>query len=133
MHPVARAALLAGVGSALALGLGVARLTHPRSLLRSRQHQLSFDGHERTYRLHLPPQYGGQTPLPLVVMLHPRSDFARQFEIYSGMSHQADLAGFAVVYPEGLAGDGDPARSWNAGFCCGYPYEHGVDDVGFIL
>jgi polyhydroxybutyrate depolymerase len=65
-------------------------------------------------------------------MLHPRGDYARQFETYSGMSHQADAAGFVVVYPDGLAGPDDPARSWNAGFCCGYAIANKVDDVGFL-
>jgi polyhydroxybutyrate depolymerase len=65
-------------------------------------------------------------------MLHPRGDFARQFELYSGMSHQADELGFVVAYPDGLAGPHDSARSWNAGFCCGYPYEQNADDVGFV-
>jgi polyhydroxybutyrate depolymerase len=133
MHPIARAALVGGLlGVPLAVGLGIARLTHPLSLLRSHEHHLTYGGYDRTYRLHLPPQYDGATPLPLVVMLHPRGDYARQFEIYSGMSHQADEAGFVVVYPDGLAGPDDPARSWNAGFCCGYPYEQNVDDVGFV-
>jgi polyhydroxybutyrate depolymerase len=132
MHLIARAALAGGL-LAVPLVLGIARLTHPRSLWRSRDYRLAFGGYEREYRLHLPPQYDSAARLPLVVMLHPRGDFARQFELYSGMSHQADQAGFAVVYPNGLAGGGDPARSWNAGFCCGYPYEHGVDDVGFVM
>ncbi|HLH21801.1 MAG TPA: PHB depolymerase family esterase [Chloroflexota bacterium] len=132
MRSLVRAALAGGLAGASLAALGVARLTHPLSLLRSREHHLTFGGRERTYRLHLPPRYNGRARLPLVVMLHPRGDYARQFEIYSGMSHQADQAGFVVAYPNGLAGPDDPARSWNAGFCCGYPYAHNVDDVGFI-
>jgi polyhydroxybutyrate depolymerase len=133
MHRGVRAGLVGGLaGGVVAAGLGVAQLTHPLSLFRSRDYTLSYGGYTRSYRLHLPPQYDGAARLPLVVMLHPRTDYARQFELYSGMSYQADQAGFTVVYPNGLGGPDDPAQSWNAGFCCGYPYEQNVDDVGFV-
>jgi polyhydroxybutyrate depolymerase len=126
------------VGSRLLLALlacGVVALVvleNPLSIARTREQRLVVDGRERPYLLHLPPQYRPGARLPLVVMLHPRGDYARQFEVYSGMSAKADREGFVVVYPNGTGDAADPALSWNAGFCCGYPLEHNLDDVGFI-
>jgi polyhydroxybutyrate depolymerase len=126
------------VGSRLVLGLlacGVAALVvlvNPATIARTQEQRLVVGDRERVYLLHLPPQYGGEARLPLVIMLHPRGDYARQFEVYSGMSAKADRDGFVVVYPNGTGDEADPALSWNAGFCCGYPLVHHLDDVGFI-
>jgi hypothetical protein len=57
-----------------------------------------------------------------------------------GFDAVADRRGFIVTYPEGsdrarplLNALGKPGfLTWNAGGCCGYAVEHGIDDVGFI-
>jgi polyhydroxybutyrate depolymerase len=120
------------LGIALGGVLALVVLLNPVTIARTFEQHLVADGRQRSYLVHLPPQYDSQTRLPLVIMLHPRSDYARQFEVYSGMSAKADREGFVVVYPNGTGDEADPALSWNAGFCCGYPLLHDLDDVGFI-
>lgn len=87
---------------------------------------LTLQGHSRSYDLHVPPQYDGKTPLPLVFMLHSLGGDAATFANDTGFNAKADAEGFFVVYPEGLN------NSWNAGSCCGSSSEHNVDDVGFV-
>jgi polyhydroxybutyrate depolymerase len=83
--------------------------------------KLRWGGQERSYRVHAPPGYDGNTPLPLVVTLHFSPGDAAQIAITSGMSAKADKEGFLVLYPEGQSG------GFNALVCCG-----NADDVGFI-
>ncbi len=87
------------------------------------QRSLPFGGFDRGYLLHLPPGYGGATPVPLVVDLHGFTSNAVQQRGISGMAAVSDAAGFAVVYPDGVM------NAWNAKLCCG---NQGVDDVAFI-
>jgi polyhydroxybutyrate depolymerase len=102
-------------------------------------HTLEFGGLKRSYLLHIPA--GAPVgPLPLVVGLHGGAGSGASFAKMSGFDTVADLAGFIVVYPNGTDKP-RPLReamgksgfdTWNAGSCCGYAQEHGVDDVGFI-
>ena len=51
----------------------------------------------------------------------------------SGFNGDADLNGFAEVYPNGTGRlSDDILLTWNGGACCGYAQEKNVDDVGFI-
>lgn len=68
--------------------------------------QISVDGRQRSYRLHVPPGYRAGTALPLVVNLHYMGGQGADQERVTAMSALADQAGFLVVYPDGL---GDPA------------------------
>ena len=70
---------------------------------------LTFEGYARSYDLHVPPQYDGKTPLPLVFALHPFNGDAATFANVTGLNKEADVNGFFVVYPQGLE------NSWNAG------------------
>jgi polyhydroxybutyrate depolymerase len=87
---------------------------------------LTFQGYARSYDLHVPPQYDGKTPLPLVFALHERGGDAATFANATGFNQKADAEGFFVVYPQGLN------NSWNAGSCCGPSSQQKVDDTGFI-
>ena len=87
---------------------------------------LTFQGYARSYILHVPPQYDGKAPLPLVIALHPFGDNATSWANFTGFSKEADAEGFFVVYPQGLEG------SWNAGSCCRPSSQKIYDDVGFI-
>ena len=103
------------------------------------RHELSFGGLKRSYLLHLPvnPPAG---PLPLVVVLHGGAGSAQGAVKMTGFDAEADMHGFIAVYPNGtdkgrpmLNMLGKPGLlTWNAGSCCGYAQEHGIDDVGFI-
>ncbi|WP_176728796.1 extracellular catalytic domain type 1 short-chain-length polyhydroxyalkanoate depolymerase [Thermogemmatispora onikobensis] len=80
----------------------------------------------RSYRLHIPPGYQPDQPLPLVLNFHGHGSNGQQQETYTGFSSLADRANFLVVYPDGvLAPDGK--TGWNA-----YgPHPTPVDDVRF--
>jgi polyhydroxybutyrate depolymerase len=93
---------------------------------------LSVNSSARSYRLHLPPGFNAQTPLPLVLVFHGGGGNAENAASMTGFDAQADRAGFAVVYPNGSGRQDDKLLTWNAGTCCGYAVDHQVDDVGFI-
>ena len=87
---------------------------------------LTFQGYARSYILHVPPQYDGKTPLPLVIALHQFGGDAASFANATGFNNEADAEGFFVVYPQGLNG------SWNAGTCCRPSSQQIFDDADFI-
>jgi polyhydroxybutyrate depolymerase len=78
---------------------------------------------DRTYILHVPPQYDGSTRLPLVLNFHGFGSNARNQVAYSRLPQKADEAGFIVVTPDGA---GTP-QQWNNAQAPG-----AADDVGFI-
>jgi polyhydroxybutyrate depolymerase len=104
---------------------GPAAGTFPRTL--------TVDGRQRTYRVHVPASVAGRTGLPVVVVLHGGGGSGEIIERQTHLSAVADRAGFVAVYPDGTAAVSDRILlTWNAGTCCGYARDHGVDDVKFI-
>ena len=93
---------------------------------------LIYQGHTRTYLLHVPPNYDGNTPVPLVIVLHGGGGNAENIEEVTSFSDLADRDGFLVVYPDGTGKLDYRLLTWNGGFCCSYALENNVDDVGFI-
>ena len=97
---------------------------------------LHFDGTDRDYRLHVPPQAAAGAPLPLVLNLHGSTQSAILEEGYTDMDAAADKDGYLVAYPDGTkdTAESPPGQfSWDAGKCCGLPVTRHVDDVGFLL
>jgi polyhydroxybutyrate depolymerase len=92
---------------------------------------IQVDGRMRSYFVHVPPNYNGKNPLPLVLVLHGATQSAEGAERMSGMSAVADKENFLVVYPTGTSQLGH-APTWNAGNCCGYALANNVDDVAFF-
>lgn len=93
---------------------------------------VSVAGLRRSFVVHVPAghQEGRQTPA--VIVLHGGGGNGHQVAAQTGMSAQADRAGFLAVYPDG---SGRPQRgllTWNAGHCCGYALDQQVDDVAFV-
>ncbi len=88
--------------------------------------KLTYQGLARSYDLHVPPQYDGKTPLPLVFAFHELGGDASTFAKRMGINQKADAEGFFVVYPQGLN------NSWNAGSCCPPSSQQKIDDAGFI-
>lgn len=102
----------------------------------------------RSYWLHVPPDYSGSTPVPLVIVLHGATVFNAYnpfwfftnslMESYSGMSEKADQEGFIAVYPNAkLLFDKENAEGLFAYYVDFYPENwlvgHSlVDDEGFI-
>jgi polyhydroxybutyrate depolymerase len=83
---------------------------------------MTSGGVDRSYILHVPPQYDGRREMPLVLTLHGFGSNARQQIIYSQMGAKGDAEGFITVSPDGT---GTP-QHWN------YPGLGGADDVAFI-
>lgn len=86
------------------------------------------DGEIRSYLLHLPDAYDGESGLPLVINMHGFGSNATEQQIYTRFNSLSDQNNFIVVYPQGLPaeipiGEGN---HWNAGFGTG------VDDTGFL-
>jgi len=92
---------------------------------------LRIHGFRRTYRVHLPPGYSADRPLPLMVVVHGAFYTAKKMEQTSGFSELGDREGFISVYPNGMGLFGF-LQHWNAGHCCGKAAADGLDDVGFL-
>jgi polyhydroxybutyrate depolymerase len=91
---------------------------------------LTVDGQRRTFRVHVPRGVAGRVDLPVVVGLHGGGGNGEQFERQSQLSDVADRAGFVAVYPDGNGRT--RLLTWNAGTCCGYARDQGIDDVRFV-
>ena len=92
-----------------------------------RSYTISSGGMERTYYLHIPPNYDPAQATALVLAYHGISLNAQEMMRISGFSAQADKDNFLVAYPEGYGS----RQSWNGGECCGEAMKREVDDVGF--
>jgi len=93
---------------------------------------IPFDGYDRTYLVHLPAGYTGETDLPLVIAMHGGFGNAYGVETLSQLSVKANAENIIVVYPEGVQGGKLNIRTWNAGDCCGFASNNNIDDIGFI-
>jgi polyhydroxybutyrate depolymerase len=62
---------------------------------------ITYNLSDRTFLLHVPPDYTTKTPLQLVVVLHGAFSSAGQTETETGFSALADTECFLVAYPEG--------------------------------
>lgn len=94
--------------------------------------RITVDGRRRAYYVHQPRGERSSSPRPAVVVLHGHGGTARSARRISRMDAKADDAGFIALYPEGSSWRSIPWRSWNAGHCCGYAMQAGLDDVAFL-
>lgn len=76
------------------------------------EHRISIGGQSRDYILQLPTGYTGETPLPLVVDLHPLLTSASFQQGNSGYRELGNREGFIVAWPDGIDG------AWDIGPCC---------------
>ncbi len=93
-------------------------------------HTATFEGLERTYILHVPPNLTAPTPLmaptPLVIALHGRFGSGADMEALTRFDDLADREGFIVAYPDGIEGE------WN--FVRDVPgYDMTQDDTAFLV
>lgn len=88
-------------------------------------HSLVVAGQTRSYLLHVPTQYKGEKPAPLVIDFHGIGESAAAERTSSPYPALLDPKGVVMAFPDGLKG---PAGSaWNVGPCC----VADADDVGF--
>src|SRR3972149_1916532 len=93
---------------------------------------LSDETGKRNVIVHIPPAYDGSLKLPLLIALHGGAGSGQHIQRLSRLDADADEYGFMVAYPDGSGRLDDSLLTWNAGHCCGYALENGVDDVAFI-
>ena len=55
----------------------------------------------RTYRMHIPPIYTGDEPLPVILVLHGHPSNSKMMQLAVELDEKADEEGFIVVYPDG--------------------------------
>lgn len=97
-----------------------------------REQSLDSGGRRRWWTVHEPAVRSSTGPLPVVLVLHGGGGNPRNAELMSGMSELADREGFLAVYPAGTGRFKRRLLTWNAGNCCGYAMEQGVDDTAFL-
>jgi polyhydroxybutyrate depolymerase len=93
----------------------------------------------RTYRIHIPPCYTGDDPLPVILILHGHPSNGKDMQSATELDEKADKEGFIAVYPDGEVPPfpifllsllmGTRGCWWNA---WGYNRFNNVDDVDFI-
>ena len=83
--------------------------------------------------LYVPSSYDGQTPMPLVILLHGYTVTAgRLEEDYMQFRPLAEARGFLYCYPDGTTRSVAGHRFWNAtDACCDFG-NTGVDDAGYL-
>ena len=87
--------------------------------------KIIIDGKERTYILHVPNTYKGDSPVPLVVDFHPIQGTATGKSGSSPYKGKTDPEGVISVYPDGLKGP--MQQAWDVGPCCSE-----ADDTTFV-
>ena len=93
--------------------------------------KLELAGVERSYHVHVPPQYDAKQPTPVVLAFHGAMTNGPIMALSSGLSAKADKAGFIVVYPNGT-GKGKLALIWNSGGLLDPIVKTLPDDVEFV-
>lgn len=81
----------------------------------------------RQYKVHVPPSYDPNVPMPLVFCIHGLSQNPVMFCVAGTALHEkSDDEGFIMVMPYGYQ------NSWNAGTCCGAASSEQLDDVALF-
>jgi polyhydroxybutyrate depolymerase len=97
---------------------------------------VASSGMTRYYRVHEPVGYDPQVATPLILAFHGGGGNAVQFANQTEMYVTANAHNFLLVFPEGTGVLGGPPlyrlETWNAGACCGWAEQNGVDDVQFV-
>jgi polyhydroxybutyrate depolymerase len=70
-------------------------------------------GAERFYFRHVPPDYTGREPMPVVLDLHGYSEGAQVHTMMSDLGAYGDAEGFITITPQGTA---EPIPRWDTGF-----------------
>lgn len=109
-------------------------------LLKPGDHDYSVvaDGNERRFQVHVPKNYDGSEPIPVMYMLPGVGGSIAQMKHESGMNNVADQKGFAVVYVEPLP-KAQPktsglitANSWNLDHGCLTEKDKSYDDLNYF-
>ncbi|GAB4520800.1 MAG: hypothetical protein Tsb0020_39410 [Haliangiales bacterium] len=92
---------------------------------------LATIGGDRPAPLFVPSSYDGQTPAPLLIMLHGYTASGPTVEDILQITAEAEARGFLYTYPDGTR-DPSNARFWNAtDACCDFA-DSAIDDVAYL-
>ena len=87
---------------------------------------------ERTYEVHIPASYNGDTPTALILNFHGGRGSAENSRTSSQLDTDSDAEGFIVVYPEAYETE-EYGRRWNNGPRAVEPEKQGHgDDMRFV-
>ena len=87
-----------------------------------------FGGYQRTFIVHVPPNFDPNYSVPLLFVLHGYTSNANLIHSYSGFDDIADQENFIAVYVQGTT-DIYQNTGWNVDVVASFA---GVDDVGFF-
>lgn len=97
--------------------------------------KISAGGLERYYSVHVPPSYDPNRPTPVILNFHGGGGNPKSQRTITTMDQASDKFGFIVVYPQGTGAKfkliNPHGYTWNAGTCCGWAMQQGIDDVGY--
>jgi polyhydroxybutyrate depolymerase len=94
------------------------------------ERRLIVGGMERTYYLYVPRDISVDSLLPVVMVFHGYGQEGSVMVPATGFNKLADENGFLAVYPNGSGPAGE--LTWNAGGCCGYAHQQGIDEPAFV-
>jgi polyhydroxybutyrate depolymerase len=81
----------------------------------------------RQYKVHVPPSYRREEPMPLVFCFHGLGQDPNLFCLAGAeLDRKSDEVGFILVMPLGYE------NSWNAGTCCGAARDEKLDDIALV-
>ncbi|MFZ1362032.1 MAG: PHB depolymerase family esterase [Candidatus Nanopelagicales bacterium] len=83
---------------------GCSSSTSPELVAWDETKTLNVSGTKRTFTIHLPPQYDGSTPTPLVLNFHGLGSNGGQQMLVSGLTTTADSKNFIAVAPNAVGG-----------------------------
>lgn len=88
-----------------------------------------FGGRNRAYDVFTPDSYDGNTPLPILLMLHATGQTKDEIRQLTRFNPLAQNENFIAVYPNAVE------KNWNDGRAIPglTAYDENVDDVGFLL
>ncbi len=98
-------------------------------------YNMSWDGEERHYKVHVPQSYNQATPTPAVLAFHGGGgdmEHMAKDNLY-GLISQSERTGYILVFPSGYSKfKSGKFATWNAGDCCADARDKKIDDVGFV-
>ena len=90
-------------------------------------HEIEHEGLPRAYTINIPGTYDGETPIPLVIVLHGAGEDSITMQLTTQFADFGEESGYFVVFPNGVSNGWDYLEADDQ-----QPLETHVDDVGFI-
>jgi polyhydroxybutyrate depolymerase len=92
----------------------------------NRNESVEHGGRMRTFLVHIPRNYTGDTPVPVVFDFHGYGQSGAGQAGLSGFQAKGEEEGFITVFPDGVG------ASWNVNGCCAQAAEEKLDEIGFV-